>query len=210
MGKQLFQPTLCQASPHQLVCFIPLFSLWLSLRARAVSRSHPSLIVRGKDLCRAHKEASVKKSTSPSTEGRLAPESFVPRPCQRACARRTTPEVALHSKATPGSRARPPPGKNLSMLSPCYFLPRVRSVAMKSMLSVYKVLINSCGVIADMAWRRRRCHALRFDDSYLQDNPVPATTIVQLSHEEEEPRWGRFSSWSTNSVTEIDLVDTIG
>jgi hypothetical protein len=96
------------------------------------------------------------------------------------------------------------------MLSPCYFLPRVRSVAMKSMLSVYKVLINSCGVIADMAWRRRRCHALRFDDSYLQDNPVPATTIVQLSHEEEEPRWGRFSSWSTNSVTEIDLVDTIG
>jgi hypothetical protein len=69
------------------------------------------------------------------------------------------------------SRAHPPPtGKKLSMVSPLTtqnFHLWVRSVAMKSVLLVYKFLIDSCELVAYMAWRRRWCRALRFGDSYL-------------------------------------------
>jgi hypothetical protein len=39
-------------------------------------------------------------------------------------------------------------------------------LAVKSVRSMYKFLIDSCGFVADMAWRRRRRRALRFGGSY--------------------------------------------
>jgi hypothetical protein len=45
---------------------------------------------------------------------------------------------------------------------------------------MYKFLIHSCGLVANMAWRRRRCRALRFGGSYLQDVLVAATITYMV------------------------------
>jgi hypothetical protein len=46
-------------------------------------------------------------------------------------------------------------------------------------------------VVAGMAWRRRRRREVQFGASYLQDDLLVASCVVQICQEEEEkPRWG--------------------
>jgi hypothetical protein len=56
-----------------------------------------------------------------------------------------------------------------SFQTPQHQLPPVCSInfSVKLMHPLYMFFIDSCGLVSDMAWRRRRCHALRFGDSYL-------------------------------------------
>jgi hypothetical protein len=46
-------------------------------------------------------------------------------------------------------------------------------------------------IVAGMAWRRRRRREVQFGASYLQDDLLVASCVVQICQEEEEkPRWG--------------------
>jgi hypothetical protein len=48
--------------------------------------------------------------------------------------------------------------------------------------------VNSTRSVVAMAWRRRHSHALKYGGSSLTDELLVA--VVQICHEEEEPRWG--------------------